>query len=286
MKKLLTCALILALCLGMWTAAGAEEKPERVILYTAYVQMGWGDRIEMGCVDEEGGLWTLSAPSASQAGIEWPAGPEDQLAFLTGSGLLTRTGELSRDEIFDLKSLIVGVGDMYQYAIPVANDAGEEVSWSVDYDRDGAARPVRLGMSGDDRYENTDPDAQALYARLRTLFPGVTCYSDGMGPAGFQPVKLYEFCSFDAAALADADVKAAYMDCEAGPNELELDAEDVEAARRLALEATVTGKANGTMTTGGTVVYSYYDRAGNWLCSVELYQGLLVMNDGMYALEG
>ena len=51
------------------------------------------------------------------------------------------------------------------------------------------------------------------------------------------------------------------------------------------LNSHVTGKANATMVTGGTTEYIISDENGNYLAALELYEGLLVRNDGMYHLS-
>lgn len=280
MKKTAVC-LILALMIAALAAACAETPP--IILFTVYHQVGWGDLLEAGFVDEDGGLWTLSGEAAA---LGWPGDRAGQLAFLQKSDRLVKAGELDFEALFDLKSLIASVDADEGKPSPAACDAGTEISCAVRY-ADDAPEIVRLGMSGDDMYENADPDAQALYLWLRKAFPGVHSWfgTEGMGPAGFQPVPLCEFCGLDPAALADAEIRGAYNDCEAGPSALEMDAADAAAVRDRVLNGTITGKASATMTTGGTHTFSFYDAAGNWLGSVEFYRGLLVGRDGMYTIE-
>ncbi len=275
MKRLLAALLMLALC---FTLSYAEGDPG-IILFTVYQQMGWGDRIEAGCVDENGDLWTLNG-SASKLG--WPYKVEDQPEFLPTTRLKERAGRLSSDELFELKSLVYSAQPQDGRSRPAANDADTETSWAVTYAGDGSAKAVKLASSGDDVYENTSPDAQALYVRLRQLFPNVTCYGGAMGPAGFAPVPLYEFLGLDPELIRSAAVKASYMDCEAGPREIEDPSKGVILA---VLDGKVTGKANSTMVTGGTYVFGFYGEDGNYLGSLEIYQGLLVTDDGMYYID-
>ena len=77
MKKILAALLMLALC---FTLAHAESDP-KIILLTVYQQMGWGDRIDVGCVDEEGGIWTMTGSASS---LGWPGGIEEQLSYAAG----------------------------------------------------------------------------------------------------------------------------------------------------------------------------------------------------------
>ncbi len=272
MKKILAALLMLALC---FTLAHAESDP-KIILLTVYQQMGWGDRIDVGCVDEKGNLWTLTG-SASQLG--WPAKVEEQLEFLTGTHRKNRVGKLDSDDLFGLKSLVYSVEAQESKSYPAANDAGTETSWAIRYGKDGSVEAIKLATSGDDVYENTTPDAQALYVYLRQMFPKVTCYGGTMGPAGFTPVPVYEFLGLDPELIKGATVKASYIDCEAGPSEIKDPGQSIFGT---VLDGKVTGKANATMVTGGTYVFGFYGEDEKYLGSIELYQGLLVTSDGMY----
>ena len=278
MKKMAMC-LMLALILAVPLVAARAEAP-RIMLYTAYHQMGWGDRLEVGCVDEDGKLWTLSGDAAT---LGWPGNRAEQVAFLQSCGKLELVGELDFDARFDLKGLVLSVDPDDGKPVPAANDAGTEISCAVTY-ADDEPQVVLLGMSGDDMYENPDPDAQALYLWLRQAFPGVISYfgTPGMGPEGFQPVPIYEFCRLNPEALADAEVRGAFNDCEAGPSELEVDDQEAAEIRDKVLNGVVVGKANATMVTGNTSSFSFYTPAGDYLGSVEFYRGLLVGRDGMY----
>lgn len=273
-------ALLVALLLAAGLAVSAEPaEPARILLYTVYEQMGWGDAVQVGCVDADGGVWTLEG---SAAALDWPYKLEDQLAYLAQPGRLQPVGALSRDDLIALESLASTVEDQYERATPAANDAGTEISYALQYDRDGASTAVRLGMSGDDWFENTDPGAQTLYAALRVLFPNVTCFGDGMGPAGFQPVSVAEFLGLDPEAIRDARIEGFYMDCEEGPVALD---GDVEFARDIALNGVVAGKANAIDIDGDMYVYRFVDGDGQSVGSIGLHEGLLVTNDGMYALK-
>lgn len=279
MKKMAICLILVLLAA---TVAACAETP-RIILYTVYCQAGWGDRLEAGFVDEDGGLWTLSGGASA---LGWPGDRAGQLAFLRDSGKRVKAGELDYDGLFELKSLIASAEADDGKPVPAACDAGTEASFAVRY-ADDEPEIVRLGMSGDDMYENADPDAQALYLWLRKAFPAVPSWfgTEGMGPAGFRPVSVCEFCGLDPAAVADAQIRGAYNDCEAGPSELEMDEAEIEEVRNRVLNGRVTGKANAMMTTGGTYTFSFYDAEGNYLKGVEFYRGLLVCRDGMYTIE-
>ena len=283
MRKLIKagCALM-ALCILMVLAAPAMAETPRILLYTAYLQMGWGDRMQAGAVDENGNLWTLSGSAGE---LDWPYGWEAQLEYMQENSHMNWAGKLTSDELFNLKSLIYSVEDQGKKTTPWMNDAGTEKSYAVLYDQDGTAEAILLGLTGDDLFENTDPNAQALYLRLREMFPQVTCYAGMAASWGFVPVNIAQYLHLDADKIAQAQVRCSLMDCEAGPIEMELAAEEQQEVIDLVLRGTVTGKDNATMVTGGTAVYSFYDADGTHLGSIELYQGLLVTRDGMYRIQ-
>ena len=52
------CALC-AICALLGAPLLAAAEAARPILLTAYQQEGWGDAVQIGYVDEEGGLWLI-----------------------------------------------------------------------------------------------------------------------------------------------------------------------------------------------------------------------------------
>ena len=280
MKKLCAILILAGLLAGMLPCAVAEARP-RLILLTVYRQGGQADTLEIGGVDEEGGLWSLSG-SASQLG--WPSGGlEVQIDWLMGAPDFVRVDQLDWETLFDVKGLVGSADHRPVSSRSAAQGAGVEISYALRWDSDGDCLTVRLGMSGDEVFENTDPDAQALYRRLREWFPGVTCYGGEMGPAGFQPLPVADFLGLDADAIRSAkEIQVLEMDCEAGPIPLE---EDGEAFRTLALEGIVTGKANAGTVTGGFREAWFIGQDGQALGRIALYEGLLMAGDGMYTLE-
>ena len=138
-----------------------------------------------------------------------------------------------------------------------------------------------------DSYENTQPDAQALYRFLREKFPEVTSYAgmEGIGPMGFSPVPMSLFCKGGTQDLSDAVVTRIYTDCEAGYFPNSVTEEEREYILQMLRTAMVTGKANNVFVTGGTNIFVFSDADGRQRFSFELYQGLLVCNDGMYTLS-
>ena len=263
----------------------AESDTPRIILYTYYRQMGWGDRVQIGSVDELGVVRLLTGNDAL---LKWPYDPQDQLDYLSQTEKFAEKYIMTHNDLFALKSLISGAEDQGSKSISAANDAGTEKSYAVRYSKEGEPSFVLLGMSGDDMFENTDPTAQALYKALRILFPEVTTYaydSLGMGPQGFTPIPLAEFLKLDVNAVMNAEIKGFLSDCEEGPIPLELTAEDKNNLTALIQNGIVTGKADCIVSTGGYNEYDFFDAAGNWIGSVGIEDGLLIKGDGHYYFD-
>lgn len=276
--------LILIACIvPAETVMAAESPSPRIILYTYYRQMGWGDRVQIGWLDDEG---TVRLITGYDSTLRWPYKPEEQLAYLEGAETFTAEDILPHDDLFSIKSLVYSVEDQGSKAIPAANDAGTEKSYAVQYSKEGEPSFVLLGMSGDDFFENFDPNAQALYLRLRLMFPAVTSYGYGpMGPQGFRPVPLAEFIGLDADAILSASVRGYLIDCEEGPIPLELTEKDITALVYLVRNAKVTGKADCVVSTGGVASYSFYDAEEKLIGTVEFEDGLLVWDAGHYYFD-
>ena len=287
MKKVCSWMILVMLVASMMLpvcaeALGRTVTVPRIILFTFYRQVGWGDRVQIGCVDENGGIW---AGVGFDSEFKWPYMAEEQLAYLQSGKNLEKIGQMDSSKLFDLKGLVESVPDQGQKAYPVANDAGTEKSYAVQYDREGKASFILLGMSGDDCFENLDPNAQALYKTLRELVPVVMSYSAPMGPGGFQPVPVKVFCKMDSLDFEQVTISAVRSDCEEGNKELMVSDAERDSIIRLMTSGVVTGKANASAVTGGTYTYVFSDKAGNYLGSIELYKGLLVRSDGMYSIS-
>ena len=143
-------------------------------------------------------------------------------------------------------------------------------------------------MSGDDLFENFDPNAQALYLLTRRLFPAVTSYaysSPGMGPQGFLPVPLSDFTGLLPEMILQAKIKAFYNDCEEGNIPLDLTEKNKMDLMSLICRGRVTGKADCIESSGGITIYAFYDQDDNWIGALNLEDGLLVMEDGRYYID-
>jgi len=97
-----------------------------------------------------------------------------------------------------------------------------------------------------------------------------------------ESIPVWQFCHGLRDGLETAEIKCFMTDCEEGLIPVEMTGEEIEEIRRLAINGTVTGKANDLAVTGGTWVYTFRTPEGKHLLSVELYRGLIVSRDGMY----
>ena len=278
MKRLLMICLAIALLAGTASADKTQETP-RIILYTCYTNL-FPDGLELqaGCVDEDGGLWTLELRDADMSSY---ATVGEYLAAMLEAGKMTSAGKLDVD-MFELNSLVLSAEDRGKELEAVCEGAGAESSWAVAWDVDDHAAEILLGVSGDSKFENTDPNAQALYLVLRETFPGVTNFAwSDMGPRGFEPVPVVEFCGWQDIDFDKVTIECYLDDCLVGPiPEILTDADRAEVIE-IVTAGKVVGKANATLLTGGTTSYAFIDGEGNYLAELTLFTGLLVRNDGM-----
>lgn len=93
---------------------------------------------------------------------------------------------------------------------------------------------------------------------------------------------IYEAYGCERDALRDAVITCLWTDCEAGPQEREIDEAEQESIRNLAMNGKITGRENEMNVTGNTTIYVFTAPDGKHLMSLEFYHGLLVENDGMY----
>ena len=101
---------------------------------------------------------------------------------------------------------------------------------------------------------------------------------------GTAEIPVWEFChAASVEGLDTAVITCMLMDCEVGPIPCQdVTEEELEEIRRLAMYGAVTGRANDLMVTGGTVAYSFETPEGEYLMSIELYEGWMAGPDGMY----
>lgn len=282
MKRLLVICLAIALLAAGSASANKTERPPRIIMYTCYTNL-FPDGLELqaGCVDEDGGLWTLEL---KDAGLEGYATVGEYLAAMLEAGKMTPAGKLDAD-MFELNGLVLSVEDRGKETEAVCEGAGAESSWAVAWDVDENATEILLGVSGDSKFENTDPNAQALYLLLRQSFPGVTNYAwSDMGPQGFQAVPVIEFCGLQDIDFDKVMIECYLDDCLVGPIPANLTEAEKAEILEIVKAGKVVGKANAMTVTGGTTSYGFLDEEGNYLAWLSLFEGLLARDDGMYYL--
>ena len=98
-----------------------------------------------------------------------------------------------------------------------------------------------------------------------------------------EAIPVWKFFHGDPDLLETAVIMGSTLDCEAGPIPTEVPEEEQEELRTLAMYGVVTGRQSDEMVTGGTWLYSFETPEGKHIMTVELYRGLLVGPDGMYA---
>ena len=94
---------------------------------------------------------------------------------------------------------------------------------------------------------------------------------------------VWKFCHGLRDGLDTAVITAYFTDCETGAELAEVSPEEAEWVRCIAMNSRVMEKADDTSVTGGTWIYSFETPGGKHLLSIEMYRGLIVGSDGMYA---
>ena len=107
-------------------------------------------------------------------------------------------------------------------------------------------------------------------------------YPNGPDDAEEQP-PVWKFCHGLRDGLDTAVITAYFTDCETGAEPAEVSPEEAEWVRCIAMNSRVMEKADDTSVTGGTWIYSFETPGGKHLLSIEMYRGLIVGSDGMYA---
>lgn len=272
-RIMIATALIFA-CMSASAAVKAERVPE-VMLVSVYRQTGLGGLVQIGAIDTDGRVWYAEFDEGT---AQLPSDPAGMSEFVAANNILIRQGELDWYDTDRIRSLILGLEASEAKAVPAADGAGIQESFAFCGNGDA---PVVLGVSGDELYENTAPEAQELYLILRRTFPDLTSYygEEGISPIGFRPVPLLAFLGRDDIDISRLTLKTFLNDCEAGPIEVENDISLSELLARY-----VTGKESCVSVTGGFYSYDLFDADGEFVFSVSLYKGLLYTNDGMYRL--
>lgn len=270
------CMIVVSVCFTAF--AENTQQARNIILLTEYQQMGWGERFQLGALDDQGILWTFGSSTREDIPYE----SEALVAWAESSDRLEAVGSIPNEALTDIISLVETVPAQKVVSHSYACDTGTQTSYAVRKGRQNKLEIIVLGMAGDETFENTDPAAQSLYKALLSLFRSVTSYAgeEHIAPAGFRTVDILTFCGYHGVDLTKYTMTAYANDCETGASETEpeLSAEDIMSMR-------VTGKQNSMATTGNTVTYCFTDPDGTLMAAFEFYNGLLVCSDGMYTVN-
>jgi len=193
------------------------------------------------------------------------------------------------NRVLELESLIAAAAEpqMEDQAFGI-RDYGLDTYSAVRYGSDGIVEIIPLAITGNRVVENLEPNAYALY---------IACFTEVMGydleaefdcpikPLNIRRTPLAEFLGVDEGVFEGATLTASRLDCEAGYIDIEIDEEETGEKIEWLSGLVVTGKRNALCVTGNTEVYTLHSPEGAFLARFEFYQGLLVMDDGMYAVE-
>ena len=271
-----------------------EDRP-RIVAYSVLKPDEKDEPISLCCLDEAGDLWETDTMI--------PETDEEILEVLLGRQgmrlIQNMTGPYYFDDRYPEASWFRDLAVMADL-VPEAEvrpkktgvDLGTNEIWAMQYGPDEQPKPVLLGVSGSAVYENTDPNAQALYLimwRMERDIVGLRYgfAAEGFTPHGFAITSVRDFFGLQNVDAETAVITGCLTDCETGLIEAKMTEEDREKARVLLERGVVIGKDNPWMVTGGTMRYEFRDAEGNYLGCIETYgqDALAVGNDGMYRLS-
>ena len=275
--------------------AAAEYAP--VFLYCVQDKSEKDGKIGVYCIDEAGIIWRTG-----EADLKPDYSEEDLMQLLQERRGMTRRTETLLSTAYGVHTE-EWIKELAQRAasIPAAKGTPEETGantdetavYALENKKDGSTESVLLGMSGRRLFENTDPDAQALYQFMwMQLFREVETFklsygfaAEGIAPYGFRTVSVREFFGLEKADAATVVITAVENDCEEGPTEVHVTEKDRKGVLGMLERGIISRKVNDLSVTGGTVSYLFHNAVGEYLGSIELYKGLAVKNDGMYQIS-
>jgi hypothetical protein len=271
-----------------------------VILYSVLRPNPGDGTVHISCIDADGIFWTTH-----KADIEYPFMKEDILELLRerrgmteGEHMIGTTeyiGKVMDKEFFRSLSVMASVAPRQEgYPRKTGIDVLELSVYALRDDPEGNPDPVLLGISGSAVFENTDPNAQALYRFMWTRLLAHESYfslvpygyaAEGVAPHGFETVSAREFFHLEGVDAQAAVVTAGMNDCEEGFLPYEPTEEEQASARKVLERGMVTGMDNPWIDSGGFVSYVFKDAEGKVLGSMEIEDGLAVGKDGMYRIS-
>ena len=270
-----------------------------VMLYSVLRPNPGDGTVSVACIDADGIFW-----SAETADIGYPFTTADILEMLrTRRGMTeeehlagtTYSGTELDKEFFRSLHVMASVVPLQEGSPRKTGiDVLELSVYALRNDPDGNPEPVLLGMSGSAVFENTDPNARALYLFMwcqltaRESYDNLLPYgfgAEGVAPKGFEPVTVREFFHLEGVDPETAEITAGLNDCESGFIPFDLTEEQKAWARKLLQRGIITGMDNPWVDSGGFNSYLFGDRDGNVLGSIEIEDGLAVGRDGMYRIS-
>lgn len=279
--------------------AGPKEAAEYapVFLYCVQDNNNADGGTAVICIDEEGIVWRTA-----EADLKPDYSEEDLMQLIRERRGMTRRAETllsaaygmyTKDELKDMARWAASIPAAEGVPAETGIDTDETAIYALKNGEDGSAESILLGMSGRRLFENTDPDAQALYLfmwtqlywEVDTFRPSYGFAAEGIAPYGFRSVSVREFCGLEKTDAVTAVVTATENDCEAGPKEIPVTEEDRTWALAMLERGIITRKVNDHSVTGNTTSYLFHTADGDYLGSIELYRGLAVANDGMYQMS-
>ena len=249
------------------------------------------------CIDEDGIVWRTAEADLKPGYTE-----EDLMQLIQERRDMTRRietlasaayGMYSKDELKELAE--------WAASVPAAEGTPEETGVNTDETaiyalkngEDGHTESILLGMSGRRLFENTDPNAQALYQFMWTQLywevkdfrPSYGYAADGIAPYGFRTVSVREFLGLEKVDAATAVITIVENDSEAGPKEPEVTEKDREWALAMLERGIITRKVNNRRVAYNTKSYLFHTPDGEYLGRIELSRGMAVTDDGMYQMS-
>ena len=300
MKKTLLAltTLLLILCCAAAACAANEEFP-RIIVYGVLKPVGENGKHGLYCIDKDGDLWGIQEAETEneQDIVQLLLQRRGMEKMRTLLGDIYNNVKMDKEQFRSLTVMADVVPRTEGGPAVTGAGTGELAVYALRFDhRSDQPETVLLGICGSTVFENKDPNAQELFLFMwRQLYrasgsPGMPCMpcgfaEDGLAPHGFEMISVRDFFHLQDADAEKAVISAALMDCEEGPIEVKMSEADRKEILELLDRGVITGLDNPWVVSGGTTVFSFRDAEGNYLGSIELYEGLAVGKEGMYRMS-
>ena len=275
----------------------AAVKYAPVILYCVQDNSHSDGKTCVFCIDEEGIIWRTA-----EADLKPGYSEEDLMQLIQERrGMTRRTetlqsaayGMYTDDELKELAQRAASVPAAEGIPVETGVNTDETAIYALKNGEDGHKESILLGMSGRRLFENTDPDAQALYHFMWTqLYWEVGTFrssygfaAEGLAPYGFRTVSVREFLGLEKVDAPTSVITAMENDSEAGPKEVEVTEKDREEVLAMLERGIITRKVNDRRVVYNTKSYLFHTADGEFLGRMELSGGMVVTSDGMYQMS-